>query len=80
MPQQRLGMGMEVMVEAMAMDTEDMVAMEAMEAMERGLQKLKLMLSQDTAVDMAVMVDTEVAMEDMDMDMDMARGLLMLRP
>ena len=79
MPQQRLGMGMEVMVEAMAMDTEDMVAMEAMEAMERGLQKLKLMLSQDTAVDMAVMVDTEVAMEDMVMDMDMARGPLMLK-
>ena len=79
MPQQRLGMGMEVMVEAMAMDTEDMV-MEAIEAMERGLQKLKLMLSQDTAVDMAVMVDMEVAVEDMDMDMVMARGPLMLRP
>merc|ERR1712128_312633 len=48
---------------------------------ERGPQKLKLMLSQDTSVvDMAVMVDMEVAMEDMDVDMegdmDMVRGLL----
>ena len=89
MPQLRLGM--EVMdMEVMAADTEDMVAaMEAIEpmAMERGLQKLKLMLSQDISeVDMAVMavmVDMEVAMEDMaamDVVMDMVRGLLMLRP
>ena len=89
MPQLRLGM--EVMdMEVMAADTEDMVAaMEAIEAlaMERGLQKLKLMLSQDISevdmVDMAVMVDMEVAMEDMaamDVDTDMVRGLLMLKP
>jgi len=76
---------LEVMVEAMAVDTEAMVAMEAMEAieaMERGLQKLKLVPSQDMdMVDMAVMVDMEVAtMEDMDVDMVMARGPLMLRP
>ena len=85
MPQQRLGM--EVMVME-AVDTEDMVAMEAIEAMERGPQKLKLMLSQDISeVDMAVMVDMEVDMEDamedmaaMEVDMDMVRGLLMLRP
>ena len=83
MPQLRLGMED---MEVMAVDTEDMVvAMEAIEAMERGPQKLKLMLSQDiSVVDMAaVMVDMEVAMEDMaamDVDMDMVRGLLMLRP
>merc|ERR1739838_1029037 len=71
----------EVMVEAMAVDMEAMVAMEAIEAMERGLQKLKLVLSQDMdMVDMAVMVDMEVAMEDMVMDMDtMARGPLTLK-
>merc|ERR1739838_254957 len=69
---------LEVMVEAMAVDMEAMVAMEAIEAMERGLQKLKLVLSQD--MDMAVMVDMEVAMEGMVMDMDtMARGPLMLK-
>ena len=83
MPQLRLAM--EVMV-VMAVDTEDMVAaMEAIEVMERGLQKLKPMLSQDTsAEDMAAdMVDMEAAMEDMvvmDVDTVMARGLLMLRP
>jgi len=73
---------LEVMVEAMAVDMEAMVAMEAIEAMERGLQKLKLVPSQDMdMVDMAVMVDMEVAtMEDMDVDMVMARGPLMLRP
>merc|ERR1712194_198217 len=49
-----------------------MEAMEAIEAMERGLQKLKLVLSQD--------MDMEVAMEDMVVDMDtMARGPLMLK-
>merc|ERR1739838_979310 len=57
---------LEVMVEAMALDMEAMVAMEAIEAMERGLQKLKLVLSQDMdMLDMAVIeVDMEVDMED----------------
>merc|ERR1719431_1685769 len=62
------------------------MAMEAMDmdvdTMERGMLKLKLMLSQDTSEDMVVMVTAvDMVTEVMDMDVDtMERGMLKLSP